>query len=223
MKRLLIVRHGNTFRPDETPLRVGCRTDLPLVENERALGAGRILQANGWIPSRVFAAPLKRTMETATLILQTLELSLPIQTLDVFSEIDYGEDEAKTEVEVMERLGRCYLEQEGGLSGASIETILARGKQAIDAWDNRAEPPLGWQVDPAEVIRRWKDFADEIQDGETVLVVSSNGVIRFAPCLLLPNDYDRFIQKNSLKVTTGGVSLLEHQNGVWNILAWNVR
>ena len=34
MKTLIIARHGNTFRPGETPTRVGSRTDLPLVEEE---------------------------------------------------------------------------------------------------------------------------------------------------------------------------------------------
>ena len=39
----MIVRHGNTFRAGETPTRVGARTDLPLVEEERARSAGRYL------------------------------------------------------------------------------------------------------------------------------------------------------------------------------------
>ncbi len=33
---LYIVRHGNTFEPDEPPRRIGRRTDLPLVESGRA-------------------------------------------------------------------------------------------------------------------------------------------------------------------------------------------
>jgi 2,3-bisphosphoglycerate-dependent phosphoglycerate mutase len=40
----VIVRHGNTFRAGETPTRVGARTDLPLVEEERARSAGRYLR-----------------------------------------------------------------------------------------------------------------------------------------------------------------------------------
>ncbi|MBR2145117.1 MAG: hypothetical protein IJ956_06235 [Akkermansia sp.] len=32
MKTLIIARHGNTFAKRETPTRVGCHTDLELVE-----------------------------------------------------------------------------------------------------------------------------------------------------------------------------------------------
>ena len=43
MKQVLIVRHGNTFLPEETPRRVGGSTDLPLVESERASRIGQYL------------------------------------------------------------------------------------------------------------------------------------------------------------------------------------
>ena len=46
-RKLVIVRHGNTFRAGETPTRVGARTDLPLVEEERARSAGRYLREKG--------------------------------------------------------------------------------------------------------------------------------------------------------------------------------
>ena len=67
MKTLIIARHGNTFRPGETPTRVGAGTDLPLVEEERARGVGKYLKNKGLIPSKIYAAPLRRTMETARL------------------------------------------------------------------------------------------------------------------------------------------------------------
>ena len=50
MKTLIIARHGNTFRPGETPTRVGSRTDLPLVEEERGRGIGRWLKQLGRNP-----------------------------------------------------------------------------------------------------------------------------------------------------------------------------
>lgn len=223
MKRLIVVRHGNTFRSGETPLRVGCRTDLPLVEGERAARAGRFLRENGWIPDRVVAAPLKRTVETAEGILDALRIRMPIEKTDVFSEIDYGVDEARTEDEVMDRLGRVYLEREGRLDGASPETIRARGKQAIDDWNSKAVPPDGWNVDPEILVRNWTDFAEGIRDGETVLVVSSNGIIRFAPHILKKDVYERFVAENNLKVATGGICLFEYENDAWNILDWNVK
>lgn len=222
MKHLIIIRHGNTFRADEIPLRVGARTDLPLVETERASNAGRILEEKGLVPDRVFAAPLKRTCESAELILSTMNLSVPVEKTDIFTEIDYGPDEAKTEEEVIKRLGRSYLEMEG-VSDFTEEDILIRGKQVIEDWNARAVPPLGWSVDPTGIIRNWKEFASRIKEGETVLVVSSNGIIRFAPKILEPSDYEHFVSQNNLKVTTGGVCVLEQNEETWKITDWNLR
>jgi probable phosphoglycerate mutase len=41
--RIIIARHGNTFTKDQTPLRVGARTDLPLVETERGTNIGKYI------------------------------------------------------------------------------------------------------------------------------------------------------------------------------------
>ena len=38
--RIIIARHGNTFTKEQTPTRVGGRTDLPLVETERGTNIG---------------------------------------------------------------------------------------------------------------------------------------------------------------------------------------
>ena len=56
MKTLIIARHGNTFRKGETPTRVGGRTDLPLVEEERGRGIGKYLAKLGLTPTRILAA-----------------------------------------------------------------------------------------------------------------------------------------------------------------------
>lgn len=70
--RIIIARHGNTFAKDETPRRVGGRTDLDLVEEERGRNVGRYLKAKGLIPALVFAAPLKRTVNTAKLAIEEM-------------------------------------------------------------------------------------------------------------------------------------------------------
>mgnify|MGYP000835541400 CR=1 FL=1 len=75
--RLIIARHGNTFTKDQTPTRVGGRTDLPLVESERGRNIGKYLKLKDMLPDVVFAAPLKRTMETARLAVA--EMGLPLE------------------------------------------------------------------------------------------------------------------------------------------------
>ena len=199
MKTLIIARHGNTFRSGETPTRVGAKTDLPLVEEERARGIGKYLKKNGYAPTKIYAAPLKRTMETAKLAAEELEFEGTVEPLNDFTEIDYGPDENKTEDEVIARIGQ----------------------DAIDLWNAKAIVPNGWKVDPEKLANVWKDFAASIKDGETVLAVSSNGVIRFAPHITA--DYDAFCAEHDIKVATGGVCILVFENGVWTAKEWNVK
>ena len=199
MKTLIIARHGNTFRAGEPPTRVGAKTDLPLVEEERARGIGKYLKKNGYVPTRICAAPLKRTMETAKLAAEELGFTDKIVPLSDFTEIDYGPDENRTEDEVIARIGQ----------------------KAIDLWNAKAVVPDGWNVDPEKLKKVWKDFAASIKDGETVLAVSSNGVIRFAPSITA--DYDAFCAARDIKVATGGVCVFVFDNGVWTAKEWNVK
>ena len=48
--RLIIARHGNTFTKDQTPTRVGGRTDLPLGESERGTNIGKYLKLKNMLP-----------------------------------------------------------------------------------------------------------------------------------------------------------------------------
>ena len=199
MKTLIIARHGNTFRPGETPTRVGAGTDLPLVEEERARGIGKYLKKQGYMPTKIYAAPLKRTMETAELAAQELGFSGNIERLNDLTEIDYGPDENKTEDAVIARIGQ----------------------EAIDLWNAKAIVPPGWKVDPEKLAKVWCDFAESIGENETVMAVSSNGVIRFAP--YITGDYDAFCAEHDIKVATGGVCVFVYENGVWTAKEWNVK
>ena len=72
MTTLIIARHGNTFGPDDTPTRVGARTDIPLVEKgrEQAKAIGKYLREQEMIPDVVYASKLKRAIETAEIAVQ---------------------------------------------------------------------------------------------------------------------------------------------------------
>ncbi|MDR2487990.1 MAG: histidine phosphatase family protein [Desulfovibrio sp.] len=224
MRRLIIVRHGNTFQPGEIPTRVGKRTDLPLVENDRARKAGRLLRLYGCIPDRVFAAPLQRTLQTARLILREMELSLDVRPAPSFTEIDYGPDENQPEHHVQLRLGRHYLEQAGlDATHISVEQIRLYGERVIRLWDTLAIPPQGWQMDTQAIIAAWRALAAAIEEGETVLLISSNGIIRFAPHLLPDTELACFTQQHELKVSTGGICIFARDAGSWRCLHWNLK
>lgn len=201
---LIIARHGNTFGPGDTPTRVGARTDLPLVEKgiEQAKALGRYLKENNLIPDVVYSSHLKRTREVAEIAVKESGITNPVYALDIFNEIDYGPDENKTEDEVIARIGA----------------------QAIADWDDRAFVPDGWKVDPDQIIQNWRGFANQISthhDNETILVVTSNGIARFAPHIA--GNFEEFAAQHKIKLSTGALAILKHENGAWRIEAWNVR
>ncbi|MEM7650471.1 MAG: histidine phosphatase family protein [Pseudomonadota bacterium] len=202
MTTLIIARHGNTFSPDDTPTRVGARTDLPLVEkgHDQAKALGKYLNENRLIPDVIYTSNLKRTIETAEIAVKASGVTNPVYPLDMFNEIDYGPDENKPEDEVIARIGA----------------------EAINAWDESAIVPEGWLVDPEKIKKDWFDFADQISahdDNETVLVVTSNGIARFAP--YITGDFDAFAAQHSIKLSTGAFGILKCENGVWSAENWN--
>lgn len=202
--RIIIARHGNTFTKEQIPTRVGGRTDLPLVETERGTNVGLYLKMKNMIPDMVYAAPLKRTTETARLAIAAMGKDIPLEADASFTEIDYGPDENKIEEEVIARIGQ----------------------DAMDRWNKDAVVPDGWKVSVDGIINAWNDFAHKVEKkfkGQTVMVVSSNGIIRFAPHLT--GDFDGFCRDNDIKVGTGGVCILEKEDNDkhWNCKAWGVK
>lgn len=223
MKTLVIARHGNTFRKGETPTRVGSRTDLPLVEEERGRGIGLYLKQKGLVPTRILAAPLQRAMRTAALAAEELGSPCPVEADARFIEVDYGPDENKSEEETKARLGADIAAARGDDPAAlSAEELDALGAAAIGRWNAEAIVPPGWKVDVRKILDNWAALADEVQEGETLLCVSSNGTIRFAPCIT--GDYAGFCATHDIKVPTGGVCIFTSENGgAWQCREWGVK
>ena len=204
MTTLIIARHGNTFEKGQTPTRVGGRTDLPLTEKglQQGTAIGEYLKGKGLIPDVVYASTLQRTQQTAKAAIKALGAPQPIFPLKIFDEIDYGPDENQPEDAVIARIGEA----------------------AIKAWDADALPPPGWDVDPAQIIQNWQGFARQITEdgeGETVLVVTSNGIARFAPHLT--GDFDGFADQHDIKLPTGALGVLQYTDSQWIVLEWGAR
>lgn len=201
MTLLIIARHGNTFEKGETPRRVGARTDLPLVESGRAQARaiGQWLKTNGLYPEAIYCSQLQRTRQTAETALAEAGYKEPVFPLAIFNEIDYGPDENLPEDAVISRVGA----------------------QALKDWDEHAVVPDGWAFDPDQCIADWKNFAAHIVEDEQdcVLVVTSNGIARFAPHIT--GDFDSFARTHSIKISTGAVCILEYKDGAWHVRRWN--
>lgn len=202
---LIIARHGNTFNKGDVVTRVG-RTDLPLVASglEQGRKIGHYLSAEHKLPDMIFTSTLKRTMETAEQLQAAAGKHIPCVPLEIFSEIDYGPDENQPEDRVVARLG----------------------KEALEKWDKAAVVPPGWKVNPQAIIHNWQDFAADLlhhHAGKIILVVTSNGIARFAPCLT--GDFAGFSEKYGIKIATGAVCLFENQGNApqWHCRGWNIK
>lgn len=202
--RLIIARHGNTFDAGDTPTRVGRRTDLPLVASGEAQAKriGDYLRRHQMVPDVVFAASLKRSYETARLAAEAAGRDLSI-TIDArFNEVDYGPDENQPESAVVARIG----------------------DQALRDWNDHAKVPPGWLADPQAIVHDWLAFGDMCRQsfsGQTVLVVTSNGIARFAPHLT--GDFEGFRRRHGIKIATGALCFLRLEGNRWLIEKWNAR
>lgn len=202
---LIVARHGNTFAAGDVVTRVG-KTDLPLVESGRNQGrllGGYLLQHN-LVPDVLFTSYLQRTRQTADEAEVAMGTQLTRYALDMFNEIDYGPDENQPEEAVRKRLG----------------------EDALNAWDAYAIVPDGWCVEPDQIAQAWKRFADDVlknYGGKTILVITSNGIARFAPHLT--GDEEAFQKQHRLKIATGALCIFTHNvdDAHWACAAWNVR
>lgn len=206
MTVLVVARHGNTFEAGEPLRRVGARTDLPLTEKgrEQAKAVGRWLKDRRLVPDVAYSSRLRRTKETAAIAVREAGLPQPVYALDIFDEIDYGPDENRTEDEVIARIGA----------------------QALKDWDERGAVPPGWSADPRKIAADWIAFAGQVREhadggGETVLVVTSNGIARFVPHIT--GDFDSFRAAHGMKIATGALCVFRFENGRWALERWNER
>ena len=203
--RLIIARHGNTFDAGDTPTRVGRRTDLPLVASGEAQARriGDYLRRRQMVPAVVFAAPLKRSCETARLAVEALGRDLPI-TID-----DRGSTRSTT--------APTRTSPNPPLSPESVIRRCATGTTTPRC------RPAGWPTRKPSSMTGWPSGtpADTPFSGQTVLVVTSNGIARFAPHLT--GDFEGFRHQHGIKIATGALCFLRLQEGHWLIEKWNVR
>jgi broad specificity phosphatase PhoE len=195
MRRLFIIRHGNTFTSSAQACRIGSRTDLPLVDSGHAQAQrlGPWFADQDFAITRLLTSPLLRARQTAQAIADATGHA-PDGTRDWLGEIDHGPDEGRPEEQVIARIGA----------------------QAIADWDERAIAPDDWIVEADTRIAAWGAYFAEPGEG-TELLVTSNGAARFA--LLAAG-----LPLGSLKLRTGafGELAVDRDGGV-TLVGWDVR
>lgn len=203
MTDIYIVRHGNTFDKGDTVTRVGARTDLVLsssgrVQAQQLAGHFRAIVPGGF--GAAYCSELRRTRQTAETILTAYTNRPELEVLEFLREVDYGPDENQPEDKVIARVGEA----------------------ALQAWDQRAVPPPGWDVSPDQLIAEWARLLNTLSDPEEeppVLIVTSNGIARF----VLDAVTKVQCPLDSIKLKTGAYGLIRTSMDGATLLDWNVR
>lgn len=195
MRRIFIIRHGDTFESSAVACRIGAGTDIPLVESGRAQAdrLGQWFAAQDLAFRSLHSSPLQRARETAARIAAAIGHAAD-GVLPWLNEIDHGPDEGRREADVLARIGA----------------------QALADWDEHGLAPDGWTVDAHSRIAAWKRwFAAEGEGAE--LLVTSNGAARFALLAL-------GLSSTSLKLRTGafGELAIDGQGAV-TLRRWDER
>lgn len=201
--RLILARHGNTFGPGDTPVWVGAAEDLPLTDKGRVQSVqfGLALNEAGITPARIIAGPLQRTANGAQLAAAECGFDSEIEIDTRLREIDYG--------------------SWGGRSDAEIAAEW--GEKAIEDWRERSIPPAeaGWTPEPADIAANalavLQDITGAAASSDTVLLISSNGILRYFHALL-GGDPGR---PEESKMRTGHWSIATYSPSVWQLEVWN--
>ncbi len=201
--RLYCIRHGNTFAPGAPVLRVGRNEDLPLVERgiEQAHACAAALARLGERPRIVYAGPLLRTRRCGDIIVADLGLAAGPVIDERLTEIDYGVWGGLTDEEIVRRFG----------------------PERLAAWNERGEwPPDGvWGDTEAGVRARVRGFAGEAvrggAAGQSVVIVSSNGTLRF----FLELAAGSTLAEGDRKMKTGHMGRLDWDGRSFSVQFWN--
>ncbi|WP_291841934.1 histidine phosphatase family protein [Maricaulis sp.] len=197
MGRVLLARHGNTFGPGDTPVWVGAKEDLPLVESgeAQARALGEALAEKGLTPARLICGPLKRTRRAAEIVAELTGFAGPVEIDTRLTEIDYGSWGGKTNDEI----------------------VAEFGQDTLDCWDKRHTRPDGvdWSPPDDELkANALAALADAAKTDGLAVVITSNGILRYMHAALAGEDANA-------KVRTGHVCGARFDDGTGTRICWN--
>jgi phosphoserine phosphatase len=161
--RLLLARHGQSLWNEVRKFQGGTDVELSALGRRQAEALGRAVR--GRRLAAVYASPLRRALDTATIALQGSRL--PIVAVDELRELSLGEWE-----------------------GCSVDEVSAREGDPYRQWVRAPHdcPPPGGEALPEvceRVLRAIDRIAAAHSSGDDVLVVAHGGVISVYACHLL--------------------------------------
>lgn len=204
--QLLIARHGNTFGPNDKVVFAGATNDLPLVEKgfQQASNIANYLAEQNILPDIIFVSPLIRTIDYGKRIKEDLNLSCEIKITEALKEVDYGL-----------------------WTGLSNEEIINLGfKKELDNWNNFGIFPVNceWTTKEEELKNSIISFTNALIENysqlENILLVSSNGIIRYF-LTLIEGLFEKHKEEGRLKIKTGSLSSFKFSESSWELNFWN--
>lgn len=202
--KLILARHGNTFGPGDIPVWVGAKEDFPLVTRglEQACEVAEALLRLDISLSGLIAGPLRRTRTGADIIADKTGFSGEVEIDHRLTEIDYGSWGGKSDDEII------------SLYGAGV----------IEDWREHSIRPSGadWSPDQDTLrhnaLRLLNEIKDRFDEHANVMLVSSNGILRYYHAAIYGPD----ISAPSAKVKTGHMCIAEMEAGHLKPVCWNV-
>lgn len=202
--KLILARHGNTFKPEDKVCWVGSKSDLPLVESG-ITQADRVAEAvKDMTLTAIYFAPLKRTKEFAAIIARKSSSNAPLIEDNRLTELDYGLWDGLGDADITEKFG----------------------EQTLRDWIDRSIWPSNcqWASSEETVTKQVSEFVGELSKNyphdATIMAVSSNGRLRYF-LKLVAGEFEKRVQVKSFKVATGRVCLLETSDQGWRVALWN--
>lgn len=200
--KLILARHGNTFKPGEPVVCVGSRNDLPLVASGIAQ-AENLAKTLKIMPRAIYCSPLQRTQHYAKIIIERNGWALEPIIDDRLNEIDYGD-----------------------WSGLTHDQIRSRFGETLEAWEKRSEWPLNahWGNSEEKHIEQIHAFCNDLlkhyHQEDTLLLISSNGCLRYF-LTLIPGEFKRHLDAHTFKMATGNISQFHYSHAQWQLDYWN--
>ncbi|WP_353007074.1 histidine phosphatase family protein [Mesorhizobium sp. M0976] len=202
---IIFSRHGNTFSVGTQAIWIGGQADPPLVlEGERqARRLGTALRGARRIPSAAFCSPLRRTSAYAEIVLATAGARRPPVPDSRLSEIDYGDWEGLSNIEVIRRFGA----------------------RDFFGWYRRSIWPISnWKTEQNVYFDAIDSFLMSLKGlyrpAETVLVVTAHGPLKCIGRRLM-GKFGDFSVAQLARVDTGNICELEMGDGFLRPVNWN--
>lgn len=221
--QLFLVRHGNTFGPDQIggqrTFMSGCNNNIPLVKTgrEQAVAMAQYLQHHDYVPTVLYANHLIRTWEHASIIRDYFYLKqnhyIPLCLDEHLLELDYGTWAGLTT---------------HGETAETNEVIATFGLQAWEDWQQRRmllnNPPHNWQITEAQLVASIQTFFNyliqQYSSDDVIIAMGSQGSLAFVNALF-EGGMAEAIKQDRHKVKTGHFCHLRYSKGTWLINSWN--